>query len=69
VLIEGQSEAVLLAHARGALKSKTDALSASLDGDLNARHLFVLKHIHAHIEALQSELAEIDTYLLQSLLR
>lgn len=55
---------MLLAHARGALKSKTDALSASLDGDLSARHLFVLKHIHAHIEALQSELAEIDVYLL-----
>ena len=36
---------------------------ASLEGDPSAPHLFVLKHIHAHIDALQRELAEIDAYL------
>ena len=66
-LIEGQSPAVLLAHARGALKRKTEDLSASLEGELSARHLFVLKHIHAHVQVLQQELAEIDAYLLAAM--
>ena len=66
-LIEGQAQAALLAQVRGALKRKTEALSASLEGDLTARHLFVLKHIHAHIETLQCELADIDAYLLQAM--
>lgn len=66
-LIEGQPQALLLAQARGALKHKSEALAASLDGDLSARHLFVLKHIRAHVEALQSELAEIDAYLIRAM--
>jgi len=49
------------------LKRKNEALAASLEGDLSARHLFVLKHIHAHLGALQQELAEIDEYLLQAM--
>jgi transposase len=63
-LIEGQGEAALLAQARGALKRKSEALAASLDGELSARHLFVLKHIQSHMETLQKELADIDAYLL-----
>lgn len=63
-LIEGQNEAALLAQARGVLKRKSEALAASLDGELSARHLFVLKHIQSHMETLQSELADIDAYLL-----
>jgi len=39
-LIEGQPESVLLAHARGALKHKTEELAASLQGDLSARWVF-----------------------------
>ena len=66
-LIEGQSIASLLDLARGALKLKRDDLQAALDGDLSARHLFVLKHIHAHIESLQRELADIDAYLLAAM--
>ncbi len=66
-LIEGQGETALLAHARGALKRKTEALAASLDGDLTARHLFVLGHIQAHIDTLERELAEIDAYLMQAM--
>ena len=63
-LIEGQDIVSLLGLARGALKLKRDDLQAALDGDLSARHLFVLKHIHAHTMSLQRELAEIDAYLL-----
>jgi transposase len=63
-LIEGQSEAVLLSHARGALKHKTEALAASLDGDLSARHLFLMRQISESIEQQQSQLATLDDYLM-----
>lgn len=66
-LIEGQPPAALLAHARGALKRKTETLAASLDGELSARHLFVLRQLHAHIEALECKLAEIDAYLIDAM--
>ena len=66
-LIEGESEAMLLAHARGALKRKTEELAASLQGDLSARHLFVLRHLSDSIEALQRQLADIDAYLLAAM--
>ena len=44
-------------------------MQGALDGDLSARHLFVLKHIHihAHVQTLQRELAEIDAYLLAAM--
>jgi transposase len=66
-LIEGHGIDRLLGLARGALKLKRDDLQAALDGDLSARHLFVLRHIHAHIQTLQQELADIDAYLLAAM--
>lgn len=66
-LIEGKSIEHMLGLARGRLKQKREDLGASLEGDLSARHLFVLGHIHAHIETLQRELAEIDAYLLAAM--
>ena len=66
-LIEGQSQAMLLAHARGALKRKTEELAASLDGDLSERHLFVLRHLSDSIDALQSQIADIDAYLMRAM--
>jgi hypothetical protein len=63
-LIEGQPIDSLLGLARGALKLKRDDLQAALDGDLSPRHLFVLRHLHAHTLSLQRELADIDAYLL-----
>lgn len=66
-LIEGKSIDHMLGLARGQLKHKREDLSASLEGDLSARHLFVLGHLHAHIETLQGELAEIDRYLLAAM--
>ncbi len=66
-LIEGVGIDQLLDMSRGALKLKRDDLQASLDGDLSARHLFVLKHLHAHINALEHELAELDAYILAAM--
>lgn len=66
-LIEGQSVSKLLDLAHGALKLKRDDLQAALDGDLSARHMFVLKHLQAHINILQSELAELDAYILSAM--
>ena len=66
-LIEGKPVEQLLALAHGNMKSKRDDLLASLQGDLSARHLFVLGHIRAHIETLHSQLAEIDRYLLDAM--
>lgn len=66
-LIEQQGIEQLLGMARGRLQLKREDLAASLDGELSARHLCVLGHIHAHIEALQSELAAIDAYLFKAM--
>jgi transposase len=66
-LIAQQPIEHMLGLARGKLKQKREDLSASLEGDLSARHLFVLGHIHAHIETLQRELAELDRFLLTAM--
>ena len=66
-LIAGQSIEQMLGLARGKLKQRREELGASLDGDLSARHLFVLGHLEAHIETLQREISEIDSYMLAAL--
>lgn len=66
-LIEGKSTEHMLGLARGRLRGKRDELGASLEGDLSARHMFVLRHLKEHIEALQRQLAEIDRYLLAAM--
>jgi transposase len=66
-LIEGRPMAELLGQARGALKRKIAELSAGLEGDLSPRHLFVLQHLHRHIESLERHLAELDAYLLHAM--
>jgi transposase len=63
-LINGVGIEQLLDMARGALKGKREDLQAALDGDLTLRHMFVLKHLHEHIDTLQRELAELDAYIL-----
>lgn len=65
-LIDGVCVDKLLGMARGKLKLKLkhDDLQAALDGDLTARHLLVLKHLRVHIDMLEHELAELDTYIL-----
>ena len=65
-LIEGRPIESLPNMARGALKLKLKRadLQAALDGDLTQRHLFVLEHLHAHIDVLERHLAELDAYIL-----
>lgn len=66
-LVEGRSPTELLAHARGALKRKLEPLLLSLDGELSARHRFVLRQLQTHIEQLERELAELDAYVLAAM--
>ena len=66
-LIEGKPIEYMLGLARGKLQQRREDLSASLEGDLSARHLFVLGQIHAHIETLRREIAEVDTFLLAAM--
>ncbi len=63
-LIDGKPIGELLDMARGALKLKREDLQAALDGDLTKRHMFVLTHLHAHINILEKDLAELDAYIL-----
>ena len=66
-LIEGKSIGALLDMARGRLKLRREDLQAALDGDLTARHRFILAHIHVHIEMLEHDLAELDAYILAAM--
>lgn len=63
-LIDGKPINALLDMARGRLKLRREELQAALDGDLTARHRFVLEHIHVHIEMLEQSLDRTDAYLL-----
>ena len=63
-LIQGLAIEHLPGMARGRLKLKREDLQAALDGDLSKRHLFVLKHLHAHIGVLEQDIAELDAYIL-----
>jgi len=66
-LLAGQDIEQLLGMARGALKLKRDDLEAALDGDLSARHLFLLAQVHRHVGQLEEELAALDAYLLAAM--
>lgn len=66
-LVDGKTIDELLDMARGSLKNKRDDLQASLDGDLSARHLFILSELHGHITALEQQLAKIDAYLVDAM--
>lgn len=66
-LINGKALGEMLAMARGSLKNKRDDLAASLDGDLSARHLFVLREVHEHVTYLEQQLARIDAELIQAM--
>ncbi len=66
-LIEGKPIDALLDMARGRMKLKRDDLQAALDGDLTARHMFMLSHLRAHIDILEHEISELDAYLLDAM--
>ena len=62
-LVAGKSMDELLACTRGQLNKKKDDLRAELEGELSARHLFLLKNLQAHIAYVEQELRAIDDYL------
>lgn len=66
-LIDGMSPLQLMNFVRGRLKDKIPVLLDALDGSLSERHLFVLRHIRAHIRFLEQELQDIDLYLLAAM--
>ena len=62
-LINGLSIDKLLDCTRGTLKQKKDELRAELEGELSARHIFLLKKIQSHMNYLQIEINNTDDYL------
>jgi transposase len=63
-LIDNKPISALLDMARGRLKLRREELQAALDGDLTARHRFILEHIKVHIDLLERSLTELDAYIL-----
>ena len=66
-LIAGTPVEQLPDLAKGVLRNKRDLLEQALDGELSPRHRFVLRHIQNHIHALDTELAELDRYLIDAM--
>jgi transposase len=62
-LVEGKSIDELLDCTRTQLKKKKNELRAELEGELSARHLFLLKKLQEHIAYVEKELRDIDDYL------
>ncbi|MDQ1316341.1 MAG: transposase [Pseudomonadota bacterium] len=62
-LIDGQPPERLILLA-GRLKAPRDALLASLDGDLSARHILLLSELRAHVRYLEERLTKLDAYLI-----
>jgi transposase len=67
-LIDGKPISALLDMARGRLKLRREELQAALDGDLTARHRFILEHIKVHIDLLEQSLTELDAYILGAMM-
>lgn len=67
-LIEGKPLNELLLHVKGRLIKKTSELTEVLSGTLTARHIFVLKEVHQHIEQLEKTLKEIDEYIFAAMI-
>ncbi len=62
-LVEGKSIDELLDCTRTQLNKKKNELRAELEGELSARHLFLLKKLQEHIAYVEKELRDIDDYL------
>jgi transposase len=61
-LIDGLAPAELI-RLSGRLKASREDLLASLEGDLSARHRWVLQEIREHLDELAAHLAKVDAYL------
>jgi transposase len=65
-LIEGLAPEELIQFS-GRLKAPREELLASLDGDLSARHRWVLEEIRAHLRELAAHIGKVDAYLREAM--
>jgi transposase len=66
-LIGGEDPAQLAGLGLGKLRDKQEDLALALDGELSARHRFVLQQLDAHLRFLESQLTHIDQALLDAM--
>jgi transposase len=66
-LIAGEDPAQLAGLGLGKLRDKQEDLALALDGELSARHRFVLQQLDAHLRFLQGQLAEIEQMLFEAM--
>jgi len=66
-LIAGEDPAQLAGLGLGKLRDKQEDLALALDGELSARHRFVLQQIDAHLRFLEQQLADIDRTLFEAM--
>ncbi len=66
-LLGGEEPSALIDLAKGRLKAKRKELLLALDGELSARHLLVLQEIRGHIRQLETQIAELDDYLIAAM--
>ena len=66
-LIAGMPVEELPDLAKGVLRNKREILEQALDGELSPRHRFVLQHVQSHIRALETELKDLDHYLIDAM--
>lgn len=66
-LIAGTPIQELPKWVQGALRNKREDLELSLEGELSARHCVVLQHLQRHIQTLETELAQLDRYLIEAM--
>jgi len=66
-LIAGHPIEQLADLAKGVMRHKREVLELSLEGELTARHRFVLEHIQTHNRYLEAELATLDAYLIEAM--
>lgn len=65
-LIDGLSPTALIQRA-GRLRAPKEALLASLDGDLSARHILLLTELRSHLRDLEARQAKLDAYLVEAM--
>jgi len=66
-LLGGEEPSALIDLAKGRLKAKRKELLLALDGELSARHLLVLQEMQGHIRHLETQIADLDDYLIAAM--
>jgi transposase len=66
-LVEGKPVCELLSCLKGKLKKKKEEMQAELEGELSARHKYLLKKLQEHISYLEKEIIELDEYILTAM--